>query len=276
MISKLFQANNIYPLHFKLYTITGFWKIDSKSKYKKFLYNLFHFITATAGIFIMLAETVDAYLVRNDIEKLSTNLCSNIAIAAANIRMWILYFEKKRVEQMHVNLDNNFNLMTVGNSERDQKIFEKYSKELAKITVMFYAIAMPCSFLWMIFPMLESAEKRRFPIAFPNLPKMKESPRYEIIYAYLVMILLITPNSVLSYDLIVYGFYTRIRAHYEILIENFRKIGDLYRDNDYGNIYGDLKDFKVESGKVEYTKWRCEETMRIIKENIVHHAAILK
>lgn len=260
--------------------------------------------------FLLCVFLIDAYMVRNDLGKLSTNLCSTINCIGSMIKIWILNSKKKEAERIRIKLDNNLNLANIGDSTDDQKIIERNSRNLALITAIFYAMGFPLVIFWLAFPMLDNTEQRRFPVPFIDFPKIKESPIYEIIYSYHAVTLITFFFNILSYDMIFYGFLVRICAQLEILKKNFGKINDLYpkinfariidgyheaKEDDWFENDGPLENviqmkvnsiyssdmsaknqFELMIKNKDTARWRCDETVKIIEENIIHHQVILE
>lgn len=131
--------------------------------------------------------------------------------------------------------------------------------------------------------MMGNSEERRLPVEFPPYPKIKETPFYELVYFHEVIGITTFSWVVVSYDSMFWGFSSRICAHFDILAKNIKNMNNLYTDFYYeeeaNSFYGNQDDKHYNQKFCEVNnkeRWRCAETIRIIKENIVHHRAILK
>lgn len=147
-----FDPNKIYLFQFRLFAMTGFWKIESKSEWKQLLYKLYHIITEISYIYLLINFTIHAYLVRHDVGKLSTNLCTNFVFIVCLIKSWIWHYKMKPVENLRIKLDNNLYLENIGKSDDDKEIIEKNAKEILILTVLYFIMGELVCVLWFTFP----------------------------------------------------------------------------------------------------------------------------
>lgn len=256
--------DQIYRLHFKVYGATGHWRTLSSSKWKQFIWDLYFGTVHLAIIIQTIALLIDAYIIRQNLEKLSTNLCSSITFVGTVYKIWVFIVNQKTIEKLSHKLQNNLFISRVGQSKSDKDILQKYSKLVAKVL---RALGLMASFLivfWSVFPILDSGSEKRYPFPFPvyNAP----TPIYEIVYVYQVLILISVSFNVLTYDMIFYGFMARICAQYEILAKNISQIKDLSCDK--GKVRSVNED--------EVKKIKDKKVIKIIKENVIHHKEILR
>lgn len=217
-------------------------------------------------------ESLDTYMRWNDFQELTDSLISTLPTVATVIRIWMLYFSGKQAKKLFIKLDNNFDLMNMKYNEREQKILERSSKELTNITIMYYSNTVLCLSVWFNLPLLET--ERKFPTAFPMWEGVTESPKYEILYFYCVIMGSTIGNNILSCDLTIYGFLLRIRAHLEILAERYKDVKKFYPQNDVES--DDKGDLLQELNNDVDAKKRHKEAKKIMRANIIHHQAVLK
>lgn len=265
--------------------MTGLWKIDTKSEWKQFLYKLYHIITEISYAFLLFTFIFHAYWVRHDVGKLSTNLCTTIVNFLYLTKSWISHYKMKQVENLRIKLENNLYLENIGKSDEDKEIIEKNSREVVFVTRMYFIMAELVCVLWFTFPVIGKSKERRLPVEFPPYPRIKETPFYELAYLQEVIAITVFSWLVVAYDTIFWGFASRICSQFEILAKNFNNLNDLYKDEENNGFYGIQQEnyydyFEMGSNMADRNKnnekRRRLETERIIKENILHHKAILK
>lgn len=293
-----FNPDNIYPLHFLIYATTGFWKIESSSKWKKFFYKIYHYLNYVNFLFITSVLIIDAYIVKNDLKKFSNNLCSTITSLATAIKVTILMRKRKMAEEVDDCLENNLYIRNLDRSKEDQEIFGKHSRHLTMITVMYYALGIPLIFFWIIYPLLDDGEEKRFPMPFP-FPNAVHSPVFEIVYCYHAITMIIAFINVSAYDMIFYGYLVRVCVQFEILAKNAGKLKNLYPKIKFEEIiegyhenlnqedFMQLESFfirenyikdgeKNEINERNEKEWRKERTIKEMQMNVIHHQAILR
>lgn len=300
---KFKSSDYIHDYNFFMYNLTGFGILENSENLKKRLYSIYHKIFHSLYSFIIGLFVIDAYLVRNEKEKLFLNLCTTIVTTASLVKMWVLMDKLKFVVELRRKFRENFNLPYVGKEEAHKEIMEKNSRQQVLITKALTTMAIPLVTIWITFPLVDPTTKeRKYCIPFPIF-KDEPSPTFEIIYAFHAFMLVHFVSNIMHNDLLIIGTLVRICAQFDILIYNISKIKKIYPDLQFEKFVPDyegeksenIEDFcdvlhqgnkyngdkwKINRGKLEKFKsekqWQKEETLRSMQKNIAHHRCILQ
>lgn len=216
---------------------------------------------------------MDAYIVRKDLGKISTNLCSTLLYGGTFIKIVVFSLNRSKVEKLCDQLENYLYMPNVGISQKDKDIYDKWAIYITEASRILWFMGICWCIFWCIFPVLDPGNEVRYPIPFPV--HISESPIYELIYSYHVPLVASVTFSVLTYDMIFYGIVARICVQYEIIAKNISEINDLYPELYEGTEIG-WQYSKGTIGYDEMDKKRSEKIKKIIKESVVYHKAILK
>lgn len=275
-----------YNFLFKMYTFTGFWKLESNDKWKRYFYDVYVLIMWVwlSSWFVLI--TIDAFLKCQNLKLLVNNLCCTVMVALLFFKLSILTKKMDDADMIRKNLANSWGMPNIGDSEEDLEILIKAEQEINLILRMIMGLGSLSITVWSFIPFLDhSSDERILPLPFPEIFELKERPTYEFLYVYDMISLLHCLLIIVAYDFIYCGFLNQICAQFDILGKNFKKMERLYTDSGYGSVLEDAFEQKrignrkggmgrcvTHLSKVQKTK----ETMKMLLANIRHHQAIIR
>jgi len=297
------NSEYIHDFNFFMYNLGAFGILENSGSWKKFFYSVYHKIFHFLYIFFIILFLTDAYLVRKDKEKLFSNLCTTIITTGSVFKIWALINKLKLVVELRRKFRENFNLPYVGKEKAHKEIIEKSSHLQALITKVLTAMVIPIMIIWATFPLVDPSSKEwKYCIPFPIL-KNAQTPIFEIMYAVHAFMLVHFVSNVVNNDLLIIGSLVRICGQFDVLIYNISKIKKIYPDLQFEKFVSDYKDEKKEnikefwgqlhqgntyndnglevncedSEKLNKRKdWRKKMTLKIMRQNVVHHQCILQ
>lgn len=227
----MFKKNDPLSFHFKLLTWCGFWKINSQIRWKVEMYKVYKAVSLCWVTTSYIVAVMDLFEVRNDVEKLVNNLCTNITGTAAIFKLYVILLNVDKVEKLRYLLKNNMGMSYTRQSSKSRINLENTSREIFHITWLFSLVAYSTLLLWVLFPIIESSEEQKilpyrmwFPLA------LDKSPVFEILYTYEILALWFYFFYMVSIELIIYGLYIQICAQFEILARDVKNIIETYEE----------------------------------------------
>lgn len=284
------KRGQTYEFIFKLYTFGGSWKIESDNEWKHYLYDIYHYTLRIASISYIVLALIDAYMKRHSMDRLIQNLSSTLIGVEITLKVYLLSRKINLIDKVRKNLQNCWHLSHVINSEENQKILLKAEQRTNLMTRGFLSV-LTFEFLAYLFrPMLDhSLEERDLPLPFPDFFDKTETPTYQLLYCYELLVILINGLTVLPSNLIYWGFLHQICAHLDIIIENVKKLQRIYPTPNYARYikgYEEVseKEDNWTSEEIEMRKnmekmsdeRRTEEILKTMRANIQHHQAVIR
>lgn len=275
-----------YTLLFQAYSVTGFWRIESETRWKKLAYWVYaRIMRLWLGTWVIFL-CIDAYMNRKNLKVLINNLCPTVICILNAIKVTIFTIKMDKVVSVKEDMANHLNLPFIGQSEEDRDILYKAERQMHRMGRMLWTSATILSCSWILAP-IANANDQIFPLPFPRLFDIEESPAYECIYAYHVFTYFITTLVIIAYDLIFCSFLNQICAHFNILMKNLNEITKLYPEIDFSKLVDGCKEYHefedvTNAADLEINmkhsaiKDRTYQTMKMMKNTIRHHQAIIR
>lgn len=194
-------------LLFRIYTIAGFWKIKSQTKWKRYLYGIYFYVMKVWIVSWFILNAINAYYKRHQMHLLINNLCCTIMTFLMVIKSLTCMLRMDDIDNIRRNLARSWCLPDIGQSKEDRKIITKADREILIVFLVMFIGGFTSYFFWVLIPVLDySSHEQMLPLPYPEIFTAGETPGYECLYAYHVISLLISLFIVTSYDLIYSGF----------------------------------------------------------------------
>ena len=253
-------TQKIYDCNYNLFVALGLGRVHSENKIKMLLYSIYCYFIRLVYIFLWIFDVWDAYLVRENSEKLVVNMCSTVVVSGTLMKLYIVNHKYDLLINMRENFKNYFMLPNIGRSEKDKKISKANASKFLIITKIIYAFTSPVILMYFTFPAIiyYIAEEKIYPLPLPGFFG-KETPIYEIIYVAHSLLLIHFLFFTATIDILLCELLTRICENFEILTENINDQKRLHRE------YHESEE-----------SLRNNEVFKSMRKNIKHHQKILE
>lgn len=233
IIKKIQKANkkfiqNVFNFNYKMYIYLGVWEIHSDLEWKNQMYKIYRYGVVMMHSLTVLCFLIDAYLVKDDIDKLSFNATNGILVYLTLGKVGCLYKTKNEMESLLRKLEHNFYDKKIGKSPEDLQILYKSNVIISFATQTLYTLLFITTGLRAVADSSLDSRIHVIPISF-----IKGIDDYFAI-SYSATLAVITHLFLMfmSHELILCGVLLRFVCHFEIVSKNIGYINDLYENED--------------------------------------------